>query len=230
MPPRSVQAWMRQVFADWGLPERLRVDNGAPWGTWNDLPPALARWWMGLGIAMIWNHPHRPQENGFVERMNGLVDAWGEPASCPSFKVWAERIAWVVQTQREEYPAKQGQSRGAAYPALYTNGRQYLSEDEAKVWDLGLVQAYLAQGRWVRQVSSVGQITLYDRTYGVGRAYAKSQVWVRYDAPTAAWVLQDAQGQELARHAASQITAERIRQLDVRYRKGAAQSDTPAPP
>ena len=228
MPASNVQACMRQLFAEWGLPERLRVDNGAPWGSWNDLPPALALWWMGLGIGLIWNHPHRPQENGFVERMNGLVDQWGEPSSCPSFALWSERIAWVVQTQREEYPAKQGQSRGAAYSGLYTNGRRYMREEEAKVWDLGKVQAYLAQGRWVRQVSRVGQITLYDRTYGVGRAYAKSQVWVRYDVSTAAWVVQDAQGQQLARHPASQITAECICRLEVRYRKHGLQPDTPA--
>jgi hypothetical protein len=219
---------MRQLFAEWGLPERLRVDNGAPWGSWNDLPPALALWWMGLGIAMIWNHPRRPQENGFVERANGLFDQWGEPSHCPSFAVWTERLAWIVQTQREEYPAKHGQSRGAANPSLSTNARQYAGTDEDNQWKLEWVQAYLEQGRWARHVSSVGQITLYNRTYGVGRAYAKVQVWVRYDTPSAAWVVQDAQGKELVRHAASQITAERIRALDVLYRKGATQPESTA--
>jgi hypothetical protein len=229
VPVSSVQACLRQLFAEWGLPERLRVDNGAPWGSWNDLPPALALWWMGLGIDLIWNHPHHPQENGFVERANGLLDAWGEPASCPSFTVWSERLAWLVQTQREEYPAREGQSRGVAYRALYTNARRYACEQEAKIWDLEKVQAYLGQGRWVRQVSSVGQITLYGHTYGVGRAYAKSQVWVRYDRASAVWVVQDEQGQEVARHAASQITADCICRLEVYERKGAAQRDTNAP-
>jgi hypothetical protein len=220
---------MRKVFARWGLPERLRVDNGAPWGSWNDLPPVLALWWLGLGIAVIWNHARRPQENGFVERVNGLVDQWGEPQECPSFAEWSKRIAWLVQTQREEYPAKQGQSRSATYPTLDTNPRRYRPADEAKNWKLSAVQSYLMQGRWPRQVSSAGQITLYNRTYRVGRAYAKSQVWVRYDASAAAWVIEDERGQELVRHVASEITAKRIRRLDVSYRKGAAQPDTPAP-
>lgn len=85
------QAWMRKVFARWGLPERLRGDNGAPWGRWNDLPPVLALWWRGLGIALIWNHARRPQENGFVERVNGLVAQGGEPQACPSFAEWSKR-------------------------------------------------------------------------------------------------------------------------------------------
>lgn len=214
---------MRQVFSEWGLPERLRVDNGVPWGSWNDLPPALALWWIGLGISMIWNHPRSPQENGFVERVNGLVDQWGEPSDCPSFELWSERIAWLVRTQREEYPAKAGQSRSAAYPSLYSNPRRYLEAEEVAQWKLRRVQAYLAQGRWARQVSKVGQITLYNHVYSVGRPQAGSQVWVDYDAASAAWVIVDERGEELARHLAREITAERIRQLAVSEGKGAGQ-------
>jgi hypothetical protein len=224
-----VQAFLRQVFSDWGLPERLRVDNGVPWGSWNDLPPALALWWQGLGITTIWNHPRSPEENGFVERVNGLLDQWGEPSSCASFAVWSERILWLVTTQREEYPAKAGQSRAAAYPSLYRNRRGYLEADEPATWDLGRVQAYLAKGRWARQVSKVGQITLYNRAYSVGRAHAGCQVWVGYDAASESWVIVDERGQELVRHTAREITADRIRGLSVSYRKGAAQEDRPVP-
>ena len=228
--PTTVQATLRQVFAQWGLPERLRVDNGAPWGSWNDLPPALALWWIGLGIASIWNHPRHPQENGYVERVNGLVDQWGEPAQCGSFALWTERIAWLVQTQREEYPAVDGQSRSTAYPSLYTNPRQYVPQDEPSQWDLRRVQSYLAQGRWPRQVSAVGQITLYNRRYQVGRPHARSQVWVHYDAAAQAWVIEDERGQELVRHVAREITTERICRLDVSYGKSTAKTVPPPAP
>ncbi|MBV8078333.1 MAG: hypothetical protein JO284_18120 [Planctomycetaceae bacterium] len=33
VPPREVQAQLRQAFTRWGRPERLRVDNGASWGS-----------------------------------------------------------------------------------------------------------------------------------------------------------------------------------------------------
>jgi hypothetical protein len=224
-----VQAFLRQVFSEWGLPERLRVDNGVPWGSWNDLPPALALWWIGLGISTIWNHPHSPEENCFVERANGLLDQWGEPSSCRSLAEWSERIKWLIRTQREEYPAKAGQSRAAAYPSLYRNPRRYLEADEDSQWDLRRVQAYLAQGRWARQVSTVGQITLYNRAYSVGRAHAGCQVWVGYDLASCSWVIVDERGQELVRHSASEITAERIHRLSVSYRKGVAQEDSREP-
>ena len=72
----AVQAALRRVFEQWGLPKRMRVDNGAPWATWADLPPAFALWLIGLGIKMIWNHPHCPKENANVERCNGLIGTW----------------------------------------------------------------------------------------------------------------------------------------------------------
>lgn len=96
-----MQAACRALFAAWGLPQRIRVDRGQPWGSWHDLPPALALWWIGLGIEVHWTRPRRPQQNGQVERVHGLLDAWGEPATCPDGVTWAARVAWVVQTQRE---------------------------------------------------------------------------------------------------------------------------------
>ena len=33
-----MQQQLRAAFARWGLPHRLRVDNGKPWGSWSDLP------------------------------------------------------------------------------------------------------------------------------------------------------------------------------------------------
>src|SRR3954467_14496019 len=39
---------IRRVFCRWGLPERVRIDNGHPWGSAGDLPPQPA---LGLGGA-----------------------------------------------------------------------------------------------------------------------------------------------------------------------------------
>src|SRR5579872_5091398 len=91
VPETQVQARMRPLFERWGLPERIRVDNGAPWGGWSDLAPALALWWVGLGITPIWNHPHCPKENAFVERCNGLVGSWAEPSLCPDWPTWQQK-------------------------------------------------------------------------------------------------------------------------------------------
>src|SRR5438067_1877559 len=62
VPATAVQGVLREVFGTWGLPGRLRVDNGAPWGGWNDLPTDLALWLIGLGVDLTWNPPARPQD------------------------------------------------------------------------------------------------------------------------------------------------------------------------
>ena len=218
IPVPLVRAWLRQAFARWGLPERLRVDNGWPWGNHNDLPTALALWLLGLGVDLIWNRPGRPQENGKVERHHGLIDQWGEPKQCPDWATWEQRIAWVVRMQREVYPAVGGKSRLAAHPALLQNPRRYGKETEA-AWDERRVYAWFAGGLWRRRVGKKGQVTLYHRTYSVGCRHAGQQVFVRLDPETVSWVIQDHRGQELGRYPAAELARERILALDVSFRK-----------
>src|SRR5260370_27035705 len=165
VPMPTVAARLRAIFARWGLPERIRVDNGQPWGLHPDLPQDLARWWLGLGIAVIWNHPRHPQENGVVERAQSLTGQWAEPAHCPSYAALQGRLNWAAQIQREQYPAAAGQSRVAAYPALSGGGRPYDPEREAATWDLQRVCGYLGQGLWRRRVDKAGKIYLYNRPY-----------------------------------------------------------------
>jgi hypothetical protein len=210
-----VQQVCRQLFAVWGLPDRIRVDRGHPWGSPSDLPPGLALWWLGLGITVVWHRPRRPQQNGMVERAHGLFAAWGEPATCPDGATWVRRLAWMEHLQREGYPCAGHPSRLAAYPALTAGGRPYDPRTEAERWDLARVDGVLAQGVWARQVSPVGQISLYDHDYRVGRGYARQQVWVRLEAATAEWVIRAADDTELARHPAAELTAERICTLTV---------------
>ena len=206
---------MRRIFTRWGLPRRIRVDNGFPWGPGSELPPAMALWWMGLGIEVLWTPPRHPQANGQVERFHGLLDHWGEPARCANPSAWQRQVDWVVQTQREAYPAVEGTSRWEAYPTLRQGGRPYHPAHETQEWDLARVEAYLAQGVWPRRVDQVGRITLYNRPYGVGRAYAGQQVWVRFEAATHMWVIRGAEGQEWARHPAQEIALETICRLEV---------------
>ena len=193
------------------------MDNGTPWATCADLPPALPLWWLGLGIEPIWNRPRCPQQNPFVERCHGLVEPWGEPGTCPDFPTWQTRMAWVATLQRERYPAVQGRTRLEAYPELQQNPRRYRASEEAAQFALPQVTAYLAQGRWPRLVSKIGQITLYGQAYRVGRRWVGQQVWLRLDAAATEWVVEASDGHEIIRHPAEQLTRERIIELRVAH-------------
>ena len=61
-----------QLFAERGLPQAIRSDNGVPFGSPNALfnLSKLAVWWLRLGIAIERIKPGQPQQNGRHERMH----------------------------------------------------------------------------------------------------------------------------------------------------------------
>jgi hypothetical protein len=71
VPVAQAREALRDGFARWGCPQRLRVDNGIPWGTPGGLPSELSLWSAGLGVPMHGDDPYRPQQNGVVESTQG---------------------------------------------------------------------------------------------------------------------------------------------------------------
>jgi hypothetical protein len=210
---------LRRTFTQWGLPRCLRVDNGHPWGSWSDLPRDLALWVIGLGITVSWNHPRCPEENGVVERTNGVTEGWVEPSRCADARQLRDRLVWAVQIQRAVYPAIRGRSRLEAYPQLLTPPRPYRPEHEAALWDEQRVYAFLASQVWTRRADRVGQIWLYNRGYMTVAQCKGCDVTVRFDPQAREWVILDVRGQEVRRHPAVQLTRERIIALDVTHRR-----------
>lgn len=219
VPAAEVREDLRDAFTRWGRPDRLRLDNGHPWGSWNDLPRELALWLIGLGVGVTWNHPRCPQENGRVERTQGVTQQWVESPRCRDHAALAPRLAWAATMQREHYPAVGGRTRRQAFPQLEQPRRPYARDQELALWDRSRVDQFLAGGLWRRRVSTTGQISLYNRNYRVGRPHAGQEVSVQFDPIGREWVVQDSTGQELARHTAEQITQERIMSLTVMHRR-----------
>jgi putative transposase len=63
-------------FKAFGLPQRLRTDNGGPWAT-NTLGRLSHRsaWWVRLGLLPACLEPGTPQQNGRHERMHRTLKA-----------------------------------------------------------------------------------------------------------------------------------------------------------
>lgn len=68
---RTVQAALTDVFRRYGLPVRMTMDNGPPWGSdaTHVLTP-LTVWLMRLGIAVSHSRPYHPQTQGKDERFH----------------------------------------------------------------------------------------------------------------------------------------------------------------
>ena len=59
------------AFREYGLPERMRTDNGAPFGSNGESGlTGLTVWWIKLGIVPEHIAPGKPQQNGRHERMH----------------------------------------------------------------------------------------------------------------------------------------------------------------
>ena len=59
------------AFREYGLPARIRTDNGAPFGSNGESGlTGLSVWWIKLGITPERIAPGKPQQNGRHERMH----------------------------------------------------------------------------------------------------------------------------------------------------------------
>ena len=72
----TVRERLSGAFRRYGLPERMTMDNGAPWGssgeTDHGLTP-LTVWLIRLGIKISHSRPFHPQTQGKNERFNGTL-------------------------------------------------------------------------------------------------------------------------------------------------------------
>ena len=217
--PREVQAQLRQAFTRWGRPERLRVDNGAPWGSTGDLPTDLALWLIGLGVAVDWNPPRRPQDNGVVERSQGTAKRWAEPSACASAAELQRRLEEMDDVQRREYPSVRGRSRLEAFPKLAHSGRAYSRAWERKDWSLAAVTAHLAGYAVRRRVDRCGLVSLYNRNHYIGVIHSGKDELIMFDPGCLEWIIADAEGRHLRRQPADEICPERIIGLTVTNRR-----------
>lgn len=68
-----VRVAFRRVFAQHGLPEIIRVDNGSPFASLGALRLSrLSVWWVRLGIRVEFTRRARPGDNAAHEQMHGL--------------------------------------------------------------------------------------------------------------------------------------------------------------
>ena len=69
---------------------------------------------------------------------------------------------------------------------------------------------FLGRYRVRRKVSRRGQVSAYHRLIQVGQEYGQTQGYLGLDAQTREWVMRDAEGREVRRRPASELTPEAI--------------------
>jgi transposase InsO family protein len=99
------RAVLEGAFQEYGLPERMRSDNGAPFGSnGRGGLTALAVWWMRLGIQPERIQPGRPQQNGSHERMHLTLGQETASPSAGSLRSQQQRFDAFRQEYNYERP------------------------------------------------------------------------------------------------------------------------------
>ena len=217
----TVKTYMQDRFEQWGLPQAIRFDNGKPWANpTHGVPTALALWLVGLGVKVVFGRPRRSTDNAVVERSHGILECWVEPEKRLDLPDLQATLDDFVHIQRAIYPSCDGQSRFATYPDIDCPRQVYQREQEASVWQLQRVLAYVATFRFTRTVEKNGRITHFTREYALGRQHQAQQVTVFLDADTCEWVVENRQGEIVKRFLAEQLTYLTLSNMQMVYRMG----------
>jgi putative transposase len=125
MDERSVQGVMEAAFREYGIPERLRTDNGEPFASVGlGGLSRLSVWWIKLGIRPERIPPGKPQQNGRHERMHRTLKQ--ETARPPAANLrrqqeWFDRFRQEYNWERP-HEALEMQTPSALYVGM---GRRY---------------------------------------------------------------------------------------------------------
>ncbi len=113
--PRTRKAALVKVFRRYGLPERMRSDNGEPFASVGvgGLNP-LSIGWLKLGIVLERIEPGEPQQNGRHERMHRTLK---KETAAPAQASWRAQGRRFDQFRREFSDERPHQALGQQTPA-----------------------------------------------------------------------------------------------------------------
>lgn len=98
-------AVFRRAFARYGLPDRIRTDNGEPFAAASlGRLSRLSVWWIRLGIYPELIAPGSPQQNGAHERMHRTLKAETTRPPAPDLRSQQRRFAAFRRQYNRERP------------------------------------------------------------------------------------------------------------------------------
>ncbi|MCF6312066.1 MAG: integrase core domain-containing protein [Verrucomicrobiales bacterium] len=169
--PQATQYWtkraFRSLFKQYGLPEIIRVDNGAPFATIGAGGLSkLSVWWIGLGIRVEYSRPGCPQDNGCHERMHRTMKAECCRPSSPNRNAQQQRFDRWRKDFNSERPHE---SLSLKFPAeIYQASTRRLDES---------IKIHLYDpATETRKVNMTGYISIKGNRHLVGEAFAGTKV------------------------------------------------------
>jgi hypothetical protein len=160
---------MAAVFRRRGLPQIIRVDNGAPFagiGTRN--LSRLSVWWLRLGIQVEFTRRAKPQDNGAHEQMHRILKAETASPPAPNLHAQQRRSDRWVRLYNEVRPHES--LRGRVPATLYRKSPRPFHEPSPSAYPL----------HWLtRRVRRNGWIKLQGGLRHIGRAFVHQSIGLK---------------------------------------------------
>lgn len=175
----TVQRELTVMFRRVGLPQRMLMDNGAPFGDSGDQPyTRLGVWLMRNGIGISHGRPRHPQTQGKAERFHRTLLA--EAITGQSFR---DLSAWQAHLDgwRELYNFE----RPHEALQMATPSSRYRMSERSFVESLPAIE--YSPGDVVRKVQDGGLISYRGVSYRVGGAFKGHPVGLRATRQDGLW-------------------------------------------
>lgn len=167
----TVQAQLKEIFRSYGLPERMLMDNGSPWGDDADSPyTILTAWLIRLGVQISHGRPYHPQTQGKDERLHRTLNdellKLHTMLNLPFCQLHFDHWRDLYNCERP-HEALQMQVPISRYlPSL-------------RPFPEVLPPILYEPGDIIRKVDRYGRISYHNRTFRVGKAFRYNPVALR---------------------------------------------------
>ena len=167
----TVQERLTATFRRYGLPERMLMDNGSPWG--NDREhqyTPLTVWLLRLGVAVSHSRPYHPQTQGKDERFHRSLKV-----EVLAQRVFAdfERMQFRFDEWRHCYNhVRPHEALAMAVPASRYQPSPRSFPEQLPSLEYGALDQ-------VRKVQSEGKISFRNREFRIGKAFRGYPVALR---------------------------------------------------
>lgn len=164
---KTVKNRLESIFDEYGLPERMLMDNGSLWQGYHT---RLTFWLVRLGIQVVHGRPYHPQTQGKDERLHRSFKE--ELLNHQSFLNWQD-CQEKFDAWRNMYNYERPHQALGMQPPV-TRYRPSLRPFTGQ-----LPPIEYASGDVVRTTDIHGRVLFHARRFRVGKAFALSQVAIR---------------------------------------------------
>ena len=175
----TVQQRLTSLFRHYGLPDRMLMDNGSPWGThYEHAYTPLTVWLMRLGINFGHGRPYHPQTQGKDERFHRTLQAevlqgrnFTDLTQCQAaFDHWRP-----IYNLERPHEALGLETLATRYHVSHKTFPETLAPPEYGPSDL------------VRRVQDKGEISFKGRSFRIGKAFRGFSVALRPTTTDGVW-------------------------------------------